>query len=91
MAEYRCGDYTAALNWLDHRSTKLNFTGEATLDFFLAMTLQKAGNPQGAKDAMLRAEKAFGEMPPLSDPATTNLEDWLICQIARREAENLMK
>ena len=90
MAEYRREDFKAALNWLDHRSLKLNLIGETTLDFYLAMTLQKSGNSQGAKETMQRAEEAFTKVLPLSDATSTNLEDWLICQVAHREAEALL-
>jgi WD40 repeat protein/tRNA A-37 threonylcarbamoyl transferase component Bud32 len=87
LAEYRADDFKAALKSLEKRSEKLLvISAEATMDFYLAMTLQKLGRAKDAQDAMQRAEQEFENVAPLADAPSIRFEDWLICQIARREA-----
>jgi hypothetical protein len=66
----------------------------ATADLLVAMASQRLGEPEKATLALKEAlERIKSDLPALSDeqPLTgMNLEDWLVCQTLRREAEGLI-
>lgn len=95
IAEYRAGHFDEAARWLSRARSGMDGgegTGEAEADLFLAMALQKSGRPAEAGEPLGRATRAMDATfprPGVGDLGTWP-QDWLICQIIRREAERLI-
>ena len=90
---YRCGDYNGALEWLAKSEAGFKADQWHALEFYSAMAHQRLGNRDEARRALARGlertEKLLfreGE----GDLGLRGLENWLICQIARQEAERLI-
>jgi WD40 repeat protein/tetratricopeptide (TPR) repeat protein len=92
LAEYRRGDFQGAAETLGGPRDKLPLAAaEAAVEFYLAMTLHRLGRSNDARAAMSRAtELVEREVPRVGGPGLSGLDTWLTCQIARREAEELM-
>jgi serine/threonine protein kinase/tetratricopeptide (TPR) repeat protein len=106
LAEYRGGRTEAALPWAskcrDAFAAALKDSPEepapeaeclSTADLLLAMCHQRMGRTDDARAALARARQAIAAHVPVAgedDPGDTP-EDWLICHIALREAESLLR
>jgi serine/threonine protein kinase len=93
MLDYRRANYESAIQWFTRCSEKnIHATSRASADFFLAMSQYQLHQ----RDAALKS-LALGqhEMETWVAPATSGLPgvgtaDWLIAQIAARDAESLI-
>ena len=95
LAAYRSGDSAGAIEILNSPQARFPYAGRgrcSAADFYLAIALYHTGHLQEAQDALRRGVQRSetimlkpGEGSIGPDPAT-----WLICQIARREAEALV-
>jgi tetratricopeptide (TPR) repeat protein len=100
MAEYRAARYDVAVASLTAGRDRLvqwrvdeSFHSVvATADYFLAMAHHRAGRDPEARDAFRRAEERVRSNVPAAGAAYLRgaVENWLICQTARREAEALL-
>ena len=96
MAEYRARNFEAALTWLEQARAQLRDdfpVGRAIAELFSAMSLQKLGRAAEARAAFDRADALIESRLPhsgLDDLNPGGLENWLICQCARREARRLL-
>jgi tetratricopeptide (TPR) repeat protein len=96
MAEYRAGNYQQAAALLGQSiDLHLSLEPRATALSFLAMSNYRAHNQAAARAALEEAHALIGQRisSPTADviePDAT-LQDWLICQIARREADQLIQ
>ena len=95
FAEYRRGDYAAAVDCLEQGRPA--FTGtfvpaKATATFLLAMTHHRLGHAEQARslfaDARLYMDREM-RAAGAEDLGRVNVEDWLICHVIRREADAL--
>jgi serine/threonine protein kinase len=93
MAEYRTDHFDEALNWFAQAKKQLTDpTALATCDLFGAMAHHRLGHTDdaqaGFRHALNRIER---EIPKADvDDLGEGIENWLICQIARREAAVLL-
>jgi WD40 repeat protein/tetratricopeptide (TPR) repeat protein len=87
ISEYRAGRYESAIQWLTKQSPASQ-GGDVEAKLFLAMSQQRAGHAIEADDTLQQAERIMRSMP---QPGRADLgepvQDWLICQAVRREAE----
>jgi len=100
IAEYRAARYDAAVASLTAGRDRLvqwrvdeSFHSVvATADYFLAMAHRRAGRDAEARDAFRRAEQRVRSNVPAAGAGYLRgaVENWLICQTARREAEALL-
>jgi len=95
MAEYRAGNYRNAEDLLKKAlGFGLVFEPKATALLFLAMSEYSAQQEPEARRSLdeahaLLEQKISSPTDDVIDPKST-LQDWLICQIARREADQLI-
>jgi WD40 repeat protein len=91
MADYRCGNYVGAVDWLRQSLA----TGKATplldalANLFLAMAHHRLGEFKDAKEAFAQA-KALAEQSPALDSDRYIWADWQRFHIVRHEAEELL-
>lgn len=90
MAQYRAAHFTDAIEWLKKsQASQDNPAALLTADLFIAMAWQRAGVESNASDALADAQSQAAEKlprPQVDDLDEIGLENWLICQIALREA-----
>jgi serine/threonine protein kinase len=97
MLEYRSGNYDRALYWLQRgRDGNIHTSGMALADYYAAMACYRLGRVEQAQKVLRMAVRltppdtfALTDRDPLE--AGSAVHCWLICQIARREAEALIK
>lgn len=95
--EYRLGRYPQAISWLAMgREGIPKIMGRALADYFLAMAHQRTGRTADAQRLLDAAEK----MTPHDATSAYTFEaldagsavgSWAVCQIVRREAEDLIR
>ena len=92
MVEYRLGHFDAAITWLEKaRQSTISPSGIMTAELFEAMANFKAGRAAIAGDQLAAAiRRVETELPKPGRGEIGGAENWLICQIARREAEGLI-
>ncbi len=94
MAEYRAANYQAALDQLDSTTeSHLTIEPRATALCYRAMAMFRLGQPQQARAELDRAAPIFQKISaPDADwiEEDSSIQDWLIFQITRREAEALV-
>jgi tetratricopeptide (TPR) repeat protein len=100
IAEYRAGRFAEAIEYLTagregmdpHRDAENFETGTATADLFLAMAHYRLGHADDARAALRRAAGRIDSNVPSAgrDYIGGALENWLICQTIRREAEEII-
>jgi serine/threonine protein kinase/Flp pilus assembly protein TadD len=91
--EYRLGRFDQAVDWLNRADRVRPAGNRATRQLFMAMSLQRVGQTQAARDALNAARRMMQTSVPeaaVSDLGDGGLEVWLWCQVARREAEALI-
>ncbi len=89
LAEYRAGRFESALQFLEKAKVIKSATAQATMGLIAAMAQSRLGNPAAAKAALdqaLMRISADVREPTAATPIDAP-ENWLICQILRREAE----
>ena len=94
MAAYRTGDWAGTLDWCG-RSRELSggTASMAAADFlFEAMAHQQMNHADQARAAMGEATRLIDEyLAEAQEDRGDQWSDWLICEIVRREAEELLK
>ena len=95
MAEYRAGQFKAALDDLDESTeSRVPIEPQATTVLFRAMARFRLNQQDEAQRDLERAHEILkripGEGADVIEFATT-IQDWLICQVARREADSLIR
>jgi serine/threonine protein kinase/tetratricopeptide (TPR) repeat protein len=97
MHEYRLGKYDSCLTWLQRgRDANIHVSGMALADYFAAMALYRLGQVEKARQILAQAIRltpddtyALSDRDPIE--AGSAVHAWLVCRIARREAERLIK
>jgi len=94
MAEYRIGNYQAALDDLgDKTESRLGIEPRATAVLFAAMAKYRMHHVDEARAELDRAhemmKKISSPTAPIIEPDAT-IQDWLICQVVCREANGLI-
>jgi len=92
LAEYRAGRFDAAAEWAEKARAVDSFAGQATLDLLTAMAHQKAGRSEEARRWLRQAQERIRTQVP--QPGVDDLvasENYLVCEIIRREAEALVE
>ena len=97
MPEYRSGNYEQALYWLQRgRDSSIPMSAAALADYFAAMTLYRQGQFEPARNVLRKAISltapdtfALTDRDPIESGSAVHC--WLVNQIARREAEALIK
>lgn len=93
MALYRLGDFEASTQPLRAALTPAEESRQAMATFFLAMADQRLGHVASAREKLAEANReADQNLPEVmgGDFADVGVENWLMCQVARREAEALI-
>src|SRR6185437_12687658 len=95
MAEYRAGNYQAAINALEQSlKSGLKSDSLATALCYLAMAEYRQRNDDQARASFVQARELLEKQ--ISRPDATlidfdqTVQDWAICQIAWREANELI-
>jgi hypothetical protein len=71
-----------------------NPQARATCRFFRAMAMHKSGQVEAAAAEFKHAETELAKVDPVpgrDDLGAGNIENWLACQIARREAKTIFE
>ena len=90
MAEYRSGHYPEAIRVLNEGRQLVNGYQQAIDDLFIAMSCERVGDRQAAQSALGRATRAMESFPKAGEGDLGGYPDWILCQLARREAEMLI-
>jgi serine/threonine protein kinase/tetratricopeptide (TPR) repeat protein len=94
MAEYRVGNYQGALDDLDDATvSRLSIEPRATAVLFRAMAKYRMHHADEARPELDRAHEMFTKISSPNAPvieADATIQDWLICQAVRREADGLI-
>jgi tetratricopeptide (TPR) repeat protein len=90
LAEYRLGNFDAALKFTEKAQSLKTPAATATVDLVRAMAHHGLGEKERAREFL---EKAVARINEMAKPGTEPIpapENWLICHILRREAERLI-
>jgi tetratricopeptide (TPR) repeat protein len=91
LAEYRAGRFDSALQFMDKAQSLNGGAAKATIDLIRAMAHQRLNDRERARELL---EKAIVRMDKeLAKPGVEPLsgaENWLICHVLRREAEQVV-
>jgi tetratricopeptide (TPR) repeat protein len=94
MGEYRMARYAAAIESVTTAEPNLQSRqGEVTCALFRAMALHKMGKAAEARAAFDRAIQSLqrgDQTPGVDDLGYDGVENWLICHIALREAQQTL-
>ena len=90
LAEYRGGRFDSCLDYLKRTEPITTPTARATADLLGAMAQRRLGHAEEARSLLGRARERIEK--EVGKPGVDRLEgseNWLICQVLRREAEGL--
>jgi hypothetical protein len=95
IAEYRAGNDKGAIEWLERAAPGVNGSGHAaaTCGFIRTMALHRLGRHAEATESFDAAERrwtSLGNTLGEDDLADSDVENWLVCQVLRREAITLL-
>ena len=93
MALYRAGQLPQAIDVLENAKTPDRITRTTTAEFFQAMAHWRQGQHSEAQSMLKESlDRLDRELPKAGaeDLGKYGVEDWLICQTARRQAEALI-
>jgi serine/threonine protein kinase/Flp pilus assembly protein TadD len=93
MALYRRGDFQAATEPLRTALTPADATRHPTATLFLAMADHRLGRSHDARQQLAEATRELDQNLPNAmdgDLDGVGVENWLMCQVVRREAEALI-
>jgi serine/threonine protein kinase len=95
MAEYRAGHFSEAIDWLRDVRRSEFMQHRAAAAFFRALAHQRLHQTAEAAAALFEGQRMADRLPAagladLRDGGDGGVENWLLCQIARREAEALI-
>jgi len=89
MALYRCGRYQESLGVLQRARIPQRAARTPAAECFQAMAQWRLGMGDEARSTLNRAAQAIERSlakPGVDDLARDGIEDWLVCQVARRQA-----
>jgi WD40 repeat protein len=91
IAEYRAGRHEAAIQWLVNCYRNANTAyAQVSAQAYIAMAQHRLRKTDAARRALEAAQKQMDTMPK---PGSSDLEayqDWVVCQVALREARTLI-
>jgi tetratricopeptide (TPR) repeat protein len=91
MAEFRAGHYRDAMMWLAKTNQDGPGFNQTAVDLFLAMSYQHLNDRPQAAAVLRRATHTMdADFVKADETVVTSLQDWILCQILRREAEALI-
>jgi tetratricopeptide (TPR) repeat protein len=90
LAEYRAGHFDAALQFMDRAQSIEAKPGKATIDLIRGMAHYRLGNGERAREFLEKAIVQINELPKPGVEPISGPENWLICHVLRREAEQLI-
>jgi tetratricopeptide (TPR) repeat protein len=92
MAEYRLGHYRQAITYMTESAQVREWAYSKTIaDLMLAMSYKQLGDEANARAALERAsQKMDREFPKPGKDDLVGANDWVFCQVLRREAEDLI-
>jgi tetratricopeptide (TPR) repeat protein len=91
LAEYRAGRFDSALQFLEKTDSFKAASAIATVDLLRAMIHHKLGHADRANEFLTRAtDRIEKDLPKAGAQPITSPENWLICHVLRREAEQLI-
>ena len=91
LAEYRAGRFESALQFLEKADSFKAPSAIATVDLLRAMAHHKLGHAKQATEFFGRAaDRIEKDLPKPGGQPITAPENWLICHVLRREAEQLI-
>jgi serine/threonine protein kinase/tetratricopeptide (TPR) repeat protein len=91
LAEYRAGKFESALQFLQKTESFKSAAARATVELIRAMAQHKLGRAAEAKESFERAKRRVEtELAKAGVDPIPAAENWLICHVLRREAEQLI-
>ena len=91
MAAYRDGQFALAADWLRAaQESNTNIQARPTIELYRAMAEARLGQGHAARTRLAGARRALEEMAPPAADLGPGWHDWLIGQVALREAEALI-
>ncbi|HEY7120285.1 MAG TPA: protein kinase [Tepidisphaeraceae bacterium] len=90
LAEYRASRFESALAFVDRAEGLKPASARATMDLIRAMAQHRLGRADKAKELLGKAVSTMEELPKPGAEPIDGAENWLICHILRREAEQLI-
>jgi hypothetical protein len=95
IAEYRAARIDSCLTWLTNaqQAPGNNTYSTSLAQLFQAMAQQKLGQVDSARETLHAVIEVLNRIQASIDPSAleSGWHDWLICQIVRREAEQLLQ
>ena len=91
MAEYRRGNYRAAISWFEKcRGLGVLYLDVAS-DFYLAMAWMAAGDRERAIQFWNEGTALWDQQAPkLGDDDLVHADDWILCELARQQARAIL-
>jgi hypothetical protein len=90
LAEYRAGRFSSCLEYMDKTEAITSPAARATADLLRAMAHQRMGHAAEAQSFLDKAhERMEKEVAKPGVDRIESSENWLICQVLRREADGL--
>lgn len=92
IGHLRAGRLDTAIKWIAEAQTALDAgPGQAIADLYLAIAHQRSGRTAEARTHLSQGVDTIeNQLLTPNEGELSDLENWLICQIARREAEGLI-
>jgi serine/threonine protein kinase/WD40 repeat protein len=94
LALYRSGNYSDSVTWLEQSRDRFNGSMWTGVDYFLALSYFRLGQREQARQLLNRAIEelnARGVVSPSKvESEAGGIENWVVYQLARREAEKLI-
>jgi hypothetical protein len=91
LAQLRAGQHASALEYLDQCRTITSNAGQIAAALIRAMALQGMGERDKAKEEFTRAAaRVDNELPKAGAAPLNSPENWMICHILRRQADQLI-
>ena len=91
LAQHRAGEHASALEYLDRAKTISGAPSQITNELIRALAHHALNHPDQAKEHLARAaERIEKELPKPGAAPLTGPENWMICHILHREAEQLI-
>ena len=93
LLAFRSGHFPeAAEAFVRIRATRATDADRAAAGFYLAIVLREMGRGHESAAALAAAEADFARLPQIDDgDIGPDTEHWMICQIARREAQHALQ
>jgi serine/threonine protein kinase/tetratricopeptide (TPR) repeat protein len=91
LAEYRAGRFESALGFMDKAQSLNGSAARATIDLIRAMARERLKDHERSAEFLAKAiERIDKELPKPGVEPLSGAENWLICHVLRREAEQVV-